>query len=143
MIRHQPRAAKRPAAHLACSKNSINYGSLGASSTGCVIHHLYDACGEGACDSSALSYTTTIASETPAVGRTLITHPQGSYNGWGERNVFFDAMFATAGQNEGSKDKTWMSGGGYGQSVLNSVLESRAGSLASSARFAREIVNGI
>ena len=111
------RAAKRPVTHVTYGKNSISYGSLRASGTGGVIHHLYDACGGGACDSSALSYTTTIASDTAAVATTLILHPQGSYNGWGERNVFVDAMVAAAGQNERCEDKTWMNGGGYGQSV--------------------------
>ena len=111
-----------PVTHVTYGKNSLNYGSLGASGTYGAIHHLYDACGEGACDSSDLSYTTTIASDLDASESTLVLHPQGSYNGWDERNVFVDAMVAAAGQGEKCEDKTWMNGGGYGQSVQTGTV---------------------
>lgn len=106
-----------PVTHVTYGRNSLNYGSVGASGTYGAIHHLYDVCGEGACDSSDLSVSTTTASDLDASDNTLVLHPQGHYNGWDERNLFVDAIVAAAGQGEQCEDKTWMNGGGYGQSV--------------------------
>ena len=110
--------ASRPVTHVTYGKNSLNYGSLGASGTGGVIHHLYDACGEVACDSCDLSFTITTASDLSAAECTLILHPQDTYNGWKERNIFIEAMVAAAGHSEKCEDKTWMNRGEYCQSVL-------------------------
>ena len=100
---------------------SIQYGSIGASGTSGLIHHLYDVCHEGACDQTDASFTASWATEHEHFDTTLTLHADGQYQGWNQRNIFVDAMVAAAGVGEKCEDKTWMHGS-YGGNVESGTV---------------------
>lgn len=107
--------------------DSLNYGSVGASGVGGAIHHLYDTCHEGACDTNDFSIPTTVAGDTDQYDRQVVLHAQGAYGGWTQRNVFVEAMVAAAATGEQCVTKKWVHGyygGGYSEGSVHQCTQS-------------------
>ncbi|KAG0606449.1 hypothetical protein M758_9G141400 [Ceratodon purpureus] len=95
--------------------NFINYGTTGASGTYGAIHHLYDMCHEGACDSSPFEVDTILASDVAEQDAKLVLTADGHYDGWGERDAYVEAVLVAAAQGESCKRQTWTQYGPNGQ----------------------------
>jgi len=89
----------------------INYGTARASGTSGAIHHLYDLCHKGSCETKALTLPTTWAGNTNEWGGTLTLYANGNYNGWKQRDVFVEAVLAVAAAGENCWEQKWMHGG--------------------------------
>lgn len=86
---------------------SINYGTAGASGTGGIFHHLYDRCHESACDTTAASYSGSAVLGGQLTDINMIIHPHGNFAGYGERQVFIEAIVAAASQGEQCTDEKY------------------------------------
>ncbi|KAG0561768.1 hypothetical protein KC19_9G090400 [Ceratodon purpureus] len=95
--------------------NFINYGTTGASGTYGAIHHLYDMCHEGACDSSPSEVDTILASDVAEQDAKLVLSADDHYDGWGERDAYVEAVLVAAAQGESCKRQTWTQYGPNGQ----------------------------
>lgn len=96
------------------SDTSINFGSVGASGTGGVYHHLYDVCHEGGCESNPYTVSSQYTDGTTAYSQDIALTASGQYDGWDQRTVFVEAVVAVAGKNEQCEDKDWAHVGGGG-----------------------------
>ncbi|KAL9036420.1 MAG: hypothetical protein Q9214_006139 [Letrouitia sp. 1 TL-2023] len=84
---------------------SVDFGSTRASQISGAIRYLYDACHEGACDTSDKVIGTRVASDPDEHDTTLILHPIGQCGGWDQRNVFVKTMVAAVAQGEQCETK--------------------------------------
>lgn len=96
------------------SDTSINFGSVGASGTGGVYHHLYDVCNEGGCEPNAYTVSSQYTTGSDVYSQDVALTASGQYDGWDQRAVFIEAVVAVAGKNEQCEDKGWahVNGGG-------------------------------
>ena len=97
-------------------KTSLNYGKTGASGVGGALHHLYDICHEGACDSTPFDVESMLANQAYQKFK-LDLNAVGQYNGLDERNMFVDGLVAAASQGEDCQDVKWRARIGFGGPV--------------------------
>lgn len=92
--------------------NSINYGTINPSDA---VHHLYDTCHEGSCDTTLYTVDTQdighYGQNSFPRGRTLSLHANGQYDGWDERNTFVDCIVAAFSHQQVWKKFSWLSRG--------------------------------
>jgi hypothetical protein len=128
--------------HITLGDGSISYGNVGASGTYGIIHHLYDICHEGLCDRNAFGLKSRFAGATSEYEDTVYLHASGQYNGWDERNIFVEALTATAGQGEKCEGKQWMHGGFMSGVESGTVKECQQTNYISFNRFVNKNLQG-
>ncbi|KAK6004331.1 hypothetical protein QM012_008193 [Aureobasidium pullulans] len=96
------------------SDTSINFGSVGASGTYGVYHHLYDVCHEGGCEPSPVYISSHYTDGSDVYNQDVALTASGMYDGWDQRTVFIEAVLAVAAKNEQCEDKDYanVNGGG-------------------------------